>query len=81
MPQLVLLLLRQIVIGFENGEIVLQRPATELLLPHLHLLAMPANHTTVVNGEGGIGNDQMFVNAHDFSKALAFRTGAHRRIE
>ena len=76
-PQLVFLLLGQAIVRLEDGKIVLSSPTTELFLPHLHLLAMPTDHTAIIDGERGVGDDEMLVDAHHLAKALTFRTGTH----
>ena len=47
-PQPVFLLLRQVHIRLEDGEVVCGGMAHEPLLPLLHLLSMPAHHATVI---------------------------------
>ena len=80
-PEPVLLLLRQLVVRFEDREFVGFRPADEFLEPHAHLLATPAHHATVVEAQRSVGNHEFLVDADDASEALAGRAGAQRRIE
>ena len=80
-PQPVLLLLGQIHIGFEDGKIIFGCMATEPFEPLLHLLTMPADHTTIVDGERRIGDDQLLVDTDDSSEALTHRTGACGGVE
>ena len=80
-PQLVLLVLSQVIVRFEDGEIILGSSSAELVFPHLHLLAVPANHTAVVNRQCGVGDDQVFVDADNLAEALTFRTSSYGRIE
>ena len=49
MPQPVFLLLRQVHIGFEDGEVVDGGMTDKPLLPLLHLLTVPAHHATVIH--------------------------------
>ena len=51
------------------------------LQPLLHLLPVPAHHTTVIYGECRVGDHQFLVDANDSSETLTLRTGAHRRVE
>lgn len=81
MPQHVLLLLRQVVVRFEDREVILRGTPAELLFPHAHLLTMPAYHTAVVYRQGAVGNHQMLVDTDDLAKALALRTGTHGGVE
>ena len=81
MPQPVFLLLAQVHIGLEDGEIVFHGMAAEPFLPFLHLLAVPADDATVVDRQCRVGDDQFFVDADDASEALAFGTGAYGRVE
>ena len=80
-PQPVLLLLRQRVVRLEDREVVLGGMLYEPVFPLAHLLAVPGHHAAVVDGERGIGDDQVLIDADNLAEALAFRTGAHGRIE
>ena len=51
------------------------------LFPFFHLLAVPAYHTTVVNRQGGVRNDQFLVDADDTSETLTLRTGPGGGVE
>ena len=42
---------------------------------------MPANHTAIVDTEGGVRDDQLLVDAHHFPKPLTFRTGTCGGVE
>ncbi len=89
MPQHVLLLLRQVIVRLENGEthsigitvFFFCCATAELVFPHAHLLAVPRLHTTVVDGQRGIGNNQVLVDADDHAETLTLRTGADGRIK
>ena len=50
-PKHILLALRQLIVGFEDGEVVLCCPAAELILPHTHLVAVPTLHAAVVDAQ------------------------------
>ena len=50
-PEHILLALRQLIVGFEDGEVVLCGPAAELILPHAHLVAVPTLHAAVVDAQ------------------------------
>ena len=81
MPKQVLLLLRQLEIGLEDGKVDGGCTAAELLLPHLHLIAMPALHAALVDRQRGVGDDEALVDADDAAEALAGGAGAGRRVE
>jgi hypothetical protein len=49
--------------------------ADKLLLPGLHFLSPPGRHGAFVEGFTGIGDHQIFVNAHNAPKSFAFGTG------
>ena len=74
-PQPVFLLLGQVVIRFEDREVVVGRMTDEPVLPFAHLLAVPANHATIIDRQTCVGDDQMLVDTHHLAKALALRTG------
>ena len=80
-PQPVLLLLRQVHVRLKYGEVVVGRMPAEPLLPFAHLLAVPAHHAAVVHAQRGIGNHQLFVDAHDLAETLTLRTGTCWRVE
>ena len=80
-PKHILLLLRQVIVRFEDGKIVLGSTTAEFFLPHLHLIAVPRLHTTVVDRQCGIGNDEVFVDADNLAETLTLRAGTSRRIE
>ena len=80
-PKPVFLLLGQFHIWFEDGEVVVGGMSTEPFLPFLHLLTVPAYHTTLIDRQGRVGDDQSFVDADDTTEALALRTGTCRGVE
>ena len=80
-PKLVFLLLGQFVVRLEDREVVLSSTPAEFLFPRAHLLAVPADHAAVIDGEVGVGNHQVFVNADDLAEALTLRTGTDRGVE
>ena len=49
MPQPVFLLLCQVHIWLEDGEVILRCMPAEPVLPFFHLLSVPTNHTTVID--------------------------------
>ena len=75
-PQPVFLTLGEVHIGFEDGKIIVSSVADEPLLPLLHLLPVPADDTAVIDGEGGVGDDQLLVDADDTPEALTLWTGS-----
>ena len=80
-PKPVFLLLRQFVVRLEDREVERFSTAYELLEPHAHLLASPADHASVVKTQRGIRDDQLLVDADDASESFAGRTSAKRRVE
>ena len=80
-PEHVLLVLRQFVVGFEDGEVVFGCPAAELILPHAHLVAVPTLHAAVVDAQRGVGNDELLVDADNLAEAFTLWAGAQRRVE
>ena len=81
MPQVVLLLLCEVVVWLEYGEVVLWRTAAELGLPFAHLVTAPAEHGAVVHAQQLVGDDKVFVNAYYAAEALAVGAGADGRVE
>ena len=81
MPKPIFLLLREFEVWFENREIIGLCSADKFLELHTHLFSSPANHTTVINTQGSIWDDELFVDADYASVTLAGRTGTQRRIE
>ena len=80
-PQHAALFVGQLVVGSENGEAGFLRTAYHHVFPFAHFLAAPAHHGAVVYGKGAVGDDEMFVDAHDTSEAFAFRTCADGGVE
>ena len=80
-PQPVFLLLCQVHIRLEDGEVIVGCTTAEPVEPLLHLFPVPADHTSVVYREGRIGDDQLLVDTDDTSEPLTLRTGACRGIE
>ena len=81
MPQPVLFLARQFQIRLEDGELVAGSAAAEFVLPHLHLVAMPALHASLIDGKRAVGNHEFLVDTDDTPETFAGGTGAKRRIE
>ena len=81
MPEPVFLLTRQVHIRLKDREVICCGMPAEPVLPLLHLLTVPAYHTTVVDAEGGVGNYQSFVDTDHTAKALTLRTGTCWRIK
>ena len=77
-PKPVFLFAGEFEIRLEDGEIVFCRPSAELVLPHLHLLAMPALHAAIVDAERGVGNHQFLIDTDHAAVSLAHRAGSHR---
>ena len=77
MPQPVFLLLCQVHVRLENGEVIQGCMPAEPVLPFFHLLSVPTNHTTVIDRESRVGDDQLFVDADDSSEALTLWTGPY----
>ena len=75
-PQPVFLLLCQVHVWLEDGEVIVGGVTDEPLLPLLHLLAMPADDAAFVDRERGIGNDQSLVDADDLAESLTLRASA-----
>ena len=80
-PEPVLLLLGQVHVRLEDGEVVFGCMLTEPVFPFAHLGAVPTNHTSVVNAQGGIGNHEFLVDTHDTTEALTLRTSASGRVK
>ena len=80
-PQIVLLLLSQLIVRSEDGEVVSRGFVQEFLQPFAHLFASPAHHGTVVYGECPVRDNQLFVNANHLAETLAGRTGTDGRVE
>ena len=81
MPQPSAMLLAQFVVRGEDREIVYLGTTYEVAFPLAQFLAMPACHTTVIDAEGGVGDDEILVDANDAAVALACGTDAHGRVE
>ena len=81
MPQIVLLLLSQLIVRSEDGEVVSRGFVQEFLQPFAHFLASPAHHGTVVYGECPVRDNQLLVNANHLAETLASRAGADGRVE
>ena len=81
MPEHVFLGTCQTIIRLKDGEIALHGTSTKLILPHLHLITVPALHTTVIHAQGSVRNDQSFINADNATEALTGRTGTQGGVE
>ena len=57
-PQIVFLLLGELVIWCEYGEIVFLCVKDKVILPTGHHVAAPADYSTVINAECAVGNNQ-----------------------
>ena len=77
MPQPSFLFGSEFTVRGEYGEVIPCSPAAELIFPDFHLLTMPTLYTTVVHAQGGVGNDQPFIDTDDITESLTFRTGTH----
>ena len=75
------MLLAQFVVRGEDREIVYLGTTYEVAFPLAQFLAMPACHTPVIDAEGGVGDDEILVDADDAAVALACGTDAHGRVE
>ena len=80
-PQPVFLLLGEVVVRLEDGEIVGRSMLDEPVLPLTHLLSVPGNDAAVIDRQRRIGDDQTLIDADYAAKALTLRTGTHRRVE
>ena len=80
-PQHVLLLLREVVVGTVDGEADLTGGVDELALELAHLGSAPAHHGIVIDRQAGVGNDAALGNAHNLAEALAARAGAVGVVE
>ena len=80
-PEEVLLLPRELVVGFKDGKVLVCHSPHELLEPESHFLAAPANDRSIVEAEARVGHDQMLVDAHDSSEAFTARTGTDGIVE
>ena len=81
MPEQIALFFGEIVIGFEDGEVVLLSTAQEFFAPHTQFFATPAHHCSIIDREGGVGDDEMFIDAHDFAKTFTAWASSHRGVE
>ena len=81
LPQHAALLVGQLVVGGKDGEARLFGAADDHVAPFAHLLAPPAHHGSVVDGQGAVGHHQMLVDADDAAEAFAFGASAHGRVE
>lgn len=72
---------REIVVGFEDGEVVGGGTADEFLLPLAEFCSAPAHHGAVVDRERAIGDDEMLVDAHHAPETFATRAGTHGIVE
>ena len=80
-PQPFLLLVGELKVGLENGEVITGCTAAEFFLPHAHFLAMPALHATVIDTQCRVGDDQLLVDADHTAVTLAVGTGSERGVE
>ena len=80
-PEQVTLFARQLIIRREDGEAFFLRPSAEFVPPHPHLVAAPAHHRAVVDGQRAVRDDQSLVEPDDAAEAFAARAGAEGRIE
>ena len=80
-PQPVFLPLRQVHVGFEDGEIVVSGIPAEPVFPFSHLLSVPAHHAAVIDAQRRVGDHQLLVNTHNLAKALTLRTGSCWRVK
>ena len=80
-PQIILLRLRELIIGGKDGEVVLGCIADKLVAPGTHLLATPAYHAAVVYAQRSVGHHELLVDANDASEAATLGAGTHRRVE
>ena len=72
---------RKLVVGLVDGESQLFCLPDELRFKAAHLLAPPARHRVAVHGLRLVGDDEVFVDADNFSVALAAAAGAKRVVE
>ena len=81
MPEHVLLLTGEVVIGLENREVIVRGTTAKLVFPLFHLFAPPALHTTIIDTECRVRNHQFLVCSDNPSESLTSRTGPQRRVE
>ena len=81
MPEPILLLARQFVVGFEYGESLVAVAADKLFEPFAHFFAAPAHHGAVVKANRRVGHHQVFVDTHDAAETFAAFASAEGRVE
>ena len=81
MPEQIALFFGEIVIGFKDGEVVLLSTAQEFFAPHTQFFAAPAHHSSIIDREGGVGDDEMLIDAHDFAKTFTAWASSHGGVE
>ena len=80
-PEIILLLLSQFIVRSEDREVMCRSFPQEFGKPFAHFLSPPADNGSVVDTQGAVGDDEMFIDADDFSEAFAGGAGSDRRIE
>ena len=81
MPEQIALFFGEIVVGFKDGEVVLLSTAQEFFAPHTQFFATPAHHSSIIDREGGVGDDEVLIDAHDFTKTFTAWASSHGRVE
>ena len=75
------MLIREFIIGFEDGEIVLCSIAAEHISPFAELCSIPTCHTSIIYALTRIGDDARGINADYLAIALTFWTCTHGGVE
>src|SRR5574344_2629184 len=81
MPEQVLLLFREIVVGFKDRKVVGGTLAYEFVLPLTHLLSTPTEDGTIIDAKRSVGDDEFLINAYNAPEAFALRASPNGRIE
>ena len=81
MPKPVFFLLGELEVRLEDRESAFRVETDEPVLPLRHLVSSPAHNGSVVDTQGAVGDDELFIDAYDAAKALTFRAGSHRGVE
>ena len=80
-PQKQLLLGRKVVVWLVNREIKFVGVVYQHLFPLLHCCATPAGDGILIYGLALVGNNQIFVNAHNLAISLAYGAGSDGVVE
>ena len=80
-PKPVFLALGEFVVGLMDGKPSFCVERDEPVLPLAHLVTAPAHHGSLVEAQGGVGDDELFVDAHDASETLTLGAGPDGGVE